>query len=104
MVNGLAIRCAVLQRACSARRCVAARCAIVGVLRDCQGKTRDAASLYERLLATQQRVLGAEHKDTLDTAMQLAGAILNLGRAVDAEALYRRILALLVRTIENNRE
>ena len=51
----------------------------LGLLLEGQGKLQQAAALYLELLADQRRVLGAEHRDTLATAMQLAGAHLGRG-------------------------
>ena len=56
-------------------------------------------STHCQVLQTQRRVLGPEHKDTLSTAMQLAGASLNAGRNADAEAQYREILAVQTRVL-----
>ena len=53
--------------------------------------------MYAELLRAQERVLGPEHRDTLNTAMQLAGASLNQGRNAEAESQYRQVLALRVR-------
>ena len=67
------------------------------MLLDGQGKHKEAAHVYTELLRTQERVLGPEHRDTLNTAMQLAGASLNQGRNAEAESQYRQVLALRVR-------
>ena len=44
--------------------------------------------MYAATLAAQTRTLGPEHRDTLTTAMQHAGASLNRGRHAEAEAAY----------------
>ena len=67
------------------------------MLLDGQGKHKEAAHVYAELLRAQERVLGPEHRDTLNTAMQLAGASLNQGRNAEAESQYRQVLALRVR-------
>ena len=58
-----------------------------------------AARVYTDLLTVQTRALGAEHRDTLSTSMQLAGASLNQGRNAEAEGTYRRILEVQTRVL-----
>ena len=55
--------------------------------------------MYAALLRAQERVLGPEHRDTLNTAMQLAGASLNQGRNAEAESQYRQVLATQQRVL-----
>jgi tetratricopeptide (TPR) repeat protein len=65
---------------------------LAGVLRDL-GRVSEAFALYERTLADQERVLGAEHPDTLVSRNNLAGVLRDLGRVSEAFALYERTLA-----------
>ena len=44
-----------------------------------RGKSEEAEALYLRLLEVQRRALGPDHRQTLGTAMQLAGAQLARG-------------------------
>ena len=53
------------------------------------GRVADAIAIYERLLDDKERILGAEHPDTLTTRHNLAGAYQAAGRVADAERLRR---------------
>ena len=64
-----------------------------------QGKIKEAAALYTTLYEVQHRVLGPENRDTLATAMQLAGTALLLGEPAAAEGQYREVLALQVKVL-----
>jgi hypothetical protein len=46
--------------------------------------------LYRRALATRERVLGAEHPDTLASVISLAGCLDNLGQLDEATPLHQR--------------
>jgi hypothetical protein len=48
--------------------------------------------LYRRALESKERVLGAEHPDTLTSVNNLAGCLYALGDAAGALPLYRRAL------------
>ena len=58
----------------------------LGLVLDGLGKSDEAARVYRELVEVQRRVLGPEHRDTLMSAMQLAGAQLNAGCYDEAEA------------------
>ena len=53
----------------------------------------DSIELYEQVLAERERVLGADHPDTLITRNNLAGAYKDVGRFGEAIELYKRVLA-----------
>ena len=57
-----------------------------------QGRFKEAEQLYRHVLAGRQRVLGAEHADTLFTRHALGWAIGEQGRYKEAEQLYRGLL------------
>jgi hypothetical protein len=52
-----------------------------------------ALELYERTRADCQRVLGADHPDTLAARANLAHAYYAMGRMTEADALLRSALA-----------
>ena len=66
--------------------CAAALCRLYGRL-------LQAETLYRRALAAFERVLGAEHPDTLSSVNNLANLLKNQGKNDEAEPLYRRALA-----------
>jgi hypothetical protein len=51
------------------------------------GRTSEAIAILEPLLAAWERVLGAEHPDTLRTGSNLAAAYRSAGRDAEAAAL-----------------
>jgi Tetratricopeptide repeat len=53
----------------------------------------EAIPLQERTLADSERVLGADHPDTLTSRHNLAGAYQAAGRLEEAIPLYERTLA-----------
>jgi tetratricopeptide (TPR) repeat protein len=57
-----------------------------------QGRYGEAEPLYQRALAARERVLGAEHPDTLVSVNNLAGLYERQGRYGEAEPLYQRAL------------
>jgi tetratricopeptide (TPR) repeat protein len=57
------------------------------------GRLGEAISLYEQTLADTERVLGADHPDTLDSRSNLAGAYGSAGRLGEAIPLYQQTLA-----------
>ncbi|MBI4875587.1 MAG: tetratricopeptide repeat protein, partial [Acidobacteria bacterium] len=70
-----------------------------GVFLNSQGRYGEAEPLYARALAARERVLGAEHPDTLGSVNNLAGLYESQGRYGEAEPLYARALAGLERTL-----
>jgi tetratricopeptide (TPR) repeat protein len=57
------------------------------------GRLDQAIPLYERTLADRERVLGADHPQTLGSRNNLAGAYKSAGRLDQAIPLYERTLA-----------
>jgi len=57
------------------------------------GRLTEAIPLYERTLADRERVLGADHPDTLGSRNNFAVAYESAGRLTDAIPLYERTLA-----------
>ena len=55
-----------------------------------QGKLEEAKAMYERALAGQERALGADHPDTLQTVNNLADLLNDTGDAAAAAALRER--------------
>ena len=53
----------------------------------------DSIELYEQVLAEYERVLGADHPDTLTVRNNLAGAYYSVGRFGEAIELFERVLA-----------
>jgi len=53
----------------------------------------DSIELYEQVLAERERVLGADHPDTLTVRNNLAGAYYSVGRFGEAIELYEQVLA-----------
>ncbi|WP_157745079.1 tetratricopeptide repeat protein [Micromonospora coxensis] len=64
-----------------------------------QGRYDEAETELRELLATQTRVLGAEHPDTLTTRHNLAIAAKEQGRHDEAETEYREVLAIQTRVL-----
>ena len=58
-----------------------------------RGRSGDAETLYQELLADRRRVQGDDHLDTLGTRHDLAAALGVRGRYGEAEQLYRQLLA-----------
>ena len=59
----------------------------------------DSIELYEQVLAERERVLGADHPDTLTVRNNLAGAYKSVGRFGEAIELFERVLADRVRVL-----
>ena len=59
----------------------------------------DSIELYEQVLAERERVLGADHPDTLTVRNNLAGAYKSAGRLAEAVELFERVLADRVRVL-----
>ncbi|MEW9531980.1 tetratricopeptide repeat protein, partial [Microbispora sp. NPDC049125] len=57
------------------------------------GDVGRAVTLYERVLADSERVLGSDHRNTLILRANLAGAYMSLGDVGRAVTLYERVLA-----------
>ena len=55
--------------------------------------------MYERALAGQERTLGADHPDTLNTVNGLAVLLAKQGKLDEAKAMYERALAGRERTL-----
>jgi uncharacterized low-complexity protein len=64
-----------------------------------QGRCGEAKTMYRETLAVQQRVLGPEHPDTLNTATSLAIAVFTQGKYGESEAMYRETLAVQQRVL-----
>ena len=62
-----------------------------------------AASLLERAVSTQSRVLGPEHPDTLSSMGSLGGVYRRRGRGSDAEKILRRALEISQRRLGPDR-
>ena len=60
---------------------------------DLRHSLTDGAKLAREALETQQRVLGPEHPDTLQSMMVVGSILLSEGKLSDAEALQRETLA-----------
>ena len=54
------------------------------------GRTQDAITIYEPLLADLERILGAEHPDTLGSRNNLANAYQAAGRTAEADRVRNR--------------
>ena len=57
-----------------------------------QGKLAEAEPLFRRALEGRERLLGAQHLDTLICVGRLASLLHAQGELAEAEALYRRTL------------
>jgi len=55
------------------------------------GQVDRAIEVYEQVLAAQQRVITADHPDTLITTYGLASAYEQAGRIAEASALYQLV-------------
>jgi hypothetical protein len=55
------------------------------------GRVDDAIAIYEPLVADLERILGAEHADTLGSLRNLASAYEVAGRTADAERVRGRL-------------
>jgi tetratricopeptide (TPR) repeat protein len=64
-----------------------------------QGKHAEAETTYRAVLALQQRVLGPEHPNTMDTFANLASALRSQGNYAEAETTYRAVLAIQQRVL-----
>ena len=65
-------------------------------LRESAVEKRAAAgpkAMYERVLASDERTLGADHPDTLATVGNLAEVLRQQGKLDEAKAMYERALA-----------
>jgi tetratricopeptide (TPR) repeat protein len=63
------------------------------------GRADNAIAIYEQLLPIRERVLGAEHPDTLSTRSNLALAYQAAGRAGNAIAIYEQLLPICERVL-----
>ena len=63
-----------------------------------QGRYGEAEQLQRKLLAVQQRQLGAEYAVTLGTANNLGNSLWRQGRYGEAEKMYREALPMMQRT------
>ena len=63
-----------------------------------QGRYGEAEQLQRKLLAVQQRQLGAEYAVTLGTATNLGNSLWRQGRYGEAEKMYREALPMMQRT------
>ena len=59
-----------------------------------QDKYDEAGSLYRRVMAIREKVLGDEHPDTANTLYNLANLLEGQCSYKEAETLYRRALAI----------
>ena len=55
------------------------------------GQVKEAAEIYEKIVAIRKKLLGADHPDTLTTCNNLGLAYLDLGRAGDAVLLLEEV-------------
>ena len=67
-------------------------------LRDA-GEYAEAARLLRRILDTLTQNLGPEHRETLNSASNLAAALSHLGKCAEAAVLLRTTLAVWTRTV-----
>ncbi|KAB5581164.1 hypothetical protein GE09DRAFT_1256464 [Coniochaeta sp. 2T2.1] len=58
------------------------------------GKYKEAEAMYRQTLELRQKVLGAEHPDTLASMNNLAHVLYSLGKYGEAEAMHRQTLEL----------
>ncbi|MET8281884.1 tetratricopeptide repeat protein, partial [Micromonospora sp. NPDC005174] len=66
---------------------------------DNQGRYDDAETAYCEVLATQTRVFGTEHPETLYTRHNLAVVLYRQGRYGEAETAYCEVLATRTRVL-----
>ena len=71
----------------------------LAVVLDDDGKYGEAAAILPRVIAVRERVLGAEHPDTLQSRNNLAIALRAQGKHAEAEAEHRAVLALRGRVL-----
>jgi tetratricopeptide (TPR) repeat protein len=64
-----------------------------------QGKYAEAETMYRKVVAVQQRVMGPVHPNTLGTTMNLASALVKQGKYLKAETMYRELLAVQKRVV-----
>ncbi len=62
-------------------------------------REKDAEEQYSQVLATEKRVLGLEHPDTLHSMHNLAEAWRKQGRYQEAEKLHQQALTLLEKVL-----
>ncbi len=58
-----------------------------------RGQYPETEALYQQVLTSREKLLGAEHPDTLGTQHALANLYAEQGRYPEAEALYQQVLA-----------
>jgi alkyl sulfatase BDS1-like metallo-beta-lactamase superfamily hydrolase len=58
------------------------------------GRWADALTEYRRVATARERVLGADHPDTLASRNDEAHCLEQLGRGAEAVELYRRVAVL----------
>ncbi len=68
-------------------------------LYDDQKKSAEAEPLYQRLLAIEEKTLGADHPDVATTLYRLAKLYQAQGKSAEAEPLYQRALAIRDRVL-----
>jgi len=68
-----------------------------------QGKYDEAEKMQREVLAVKQRMLGAEHPDTLMTANNLAASLTRQEKYDDAEKMMREVLAVKQRVLGADR-
>jgi hypothetical protein len=64
-----------------------------------QGRSKEAEKLQVQLLELNERVLGAEHPNTLGNISNLATNYMSQGRSKEAEELQVQLLELNMRVI-----
>jgi tetratricopeptide (TPR) repeat protein len=64
-----------------------------------EGHVHEAEKLQRETLATQVRVLGAEHRDTLTSQSNLAGILIREGRYGEAEKIAREAFQVRLRKL-----
>lgn len=63
------------------------------------GRAAEALPLHQQTLTVRERVLGADHSDTLGSRNNLAVAYAASGRAAEAIPLYEQVLAACERVL-----
>jgi len=57
------------------------------------GRTAEAVTIEERVVADRERLLGPEHPDTLGARANLATSYRSAGRTAEAVAIFERVVA-----------
>ena len=71
----------------------------IAFILDKQGQFAETEKVLREAIAVRERVLGAEHPDTLKSRNSLAGALFGQGKYPEAEKLYREVAAIDARVL-----